>query len=200
MIACNRSSAASPQRGSWQSQRRGSVASSERFTQRTFAKIIKLPARGFRQNAITIFRWCIIAPYSRIGFLAPVRLLVFLSLLNQHIQLLLNRFAVEDESQKLHHIIVRQNSRLSQKGFQHSGTSAKAVGSLASGKLLDFTFQSFLPVLGCGQLSLRNILVVFQLFQFFVHRQFLLVFVLDMKRPPTSGKRPLALLYDFTMY
>lgn len=29
MIACNRSSTASPQRGSWQSQRRGSVASSE---------------------------------------------------------------------------------------------------------------------------------------------------------------------------
>lgn len=46
MIVCNRSSAASPQKGSWQSQRRGSVASSERFTQRTFAKIIKLPARG----------------------------------------------------------------------------------------------------------------------------------------------------------
>ena len=30
--------------------------------QGTFAEIIKLPARGFRQNAITIFRLCIIAP------------------------------------------------------------------------------------------------------------------------------------------
>ena len=187
MIVCNRSSAASPQKGSWQSQRRGSVASSERFTQRTFAKTIKLPARGagvrwtplpqaeapteaaaetFRQNAITIFRWCIIAPCFTTGFLASVWLRPFLSVLNQQIQLILNRFAVEDESQELHHIIVRQNSRLSQKGFQHSCTGAKAVGALASGKLLNFTFQSFLPVLGCGQLSLRNILVVFQLFQF----------------------------------
>ena len=87
------------------------------------------------------------------------------------IQLLLNRFAAEDESQKLHHIIVRQNSRLSQKGFQHSGTSAKAVSSFTSGQSLDFAFQPFLPVLGCGQLSLRNILVVFQLFQFLIgHR------------------------------
>ena len=42
----------------------------------------------------------------------------------------------------------------------------QTLGALASGKLLDFTFQSFLHVLGCGQLSLRNILVVFQLFQF----------------------------------
>ena len=87
------------------------------------------------------------------------------------IQLLLNRFAAEDESQKLHHIIVRQNSRLSQKGFQHSGTSAKAVSSFTSGQSLDFAFQPFHPVLGCGQLSLRNILVVFQLFQFLIgHR------------------------------
>jgi hypothetical protein len=69
-------------------------------------------------------------------------LLRFLSVLNQHIQLLLNRFAVEDESQKLHYIIIRQNSRLSQKGLQHSGTSAKAVGSFASGQSLDFAFQS----------------------------------------------------------
>ena len=125
------------------------------------AEIIRLPARGFRQNAITIFRWCIIAPYSRMGFLVPVRLLRFLSVLNQHIQLLLNRFAVEDESQKLHYIIVRQNSWLSQKGFQHSGTGTKAVGSLASGKSLDFAFQLLFLVLGCGQLSLRNILFVF---------------------------------------
>ena len=158
MIACNRSWAASPQRGSWQSQRRGSVASSGWLEQRTFAKIIRLPARGFRQNAITIFRWCIIAPCFSTGFLAPVRLLIFLSVRNQHIQLLLNRFAVEDESQKLHHIIVRQNGRFSQKGFQHSGTSTKAVGSLASGQSLDFAFQSLFLVLGCGQLFLRNIL------------------------------------------
>ena len=60
MIACNRSSAASRQWGSWQSQRRGSVASSGWMEQGTFAEIIKLHAMGFRQNAITIFRWCII--------------------------------------------------------------------------------------------------------------------------------------------
>ena len=91
---------------------------------------------------------------------AIVRLLRFLSVLNQQIQLLLNRFAVEDESQKLHHIIIGQNGWLSQKGFQHSGTSAKAVGSLASGQAFQFAFQSLFPVLGCGQLLLRNILVV----------------------------------------
>ena len=72
---------------------------------------------------------------------------------------------MEDESQKLHHIIVRQNGRFSQKGFQHSGTSTKAVGSLASGQSLDFAFQSLFLVLGCGQLFLRNILFSFQLFQ-----------------------------------
>ena len=86
-------------------------------------------------------------------------------------QLLLNRFAVEDETQKLHHIIIGQNGRLSQKSFQHSGTSAKAVGSLASGQSLDFPFQSLFLVLGCGQLFLRNILFVFQLFQFIIGHQ-----------------------------
>ena len=90
----------------------------------------------FRQNAITIFRWCIIAPFFQKGLLAPVRLLRFLSVLNQQVQLLLNRFAVEDESQKLHHIIIGQSGWLFQKGFQHSGTSAKAVGSPTSGQTL----------------------------------------------------------------
>ena len=171
MIACNRSSAASPQRGSWQSQRRGSVTSSERFTQRTFAELIKLPARGFRQNAITIFRWCIIAPCFTTGFSAPVRLLYVLSVLNQQLQLLLNRFAVEDESQKLHHIIVRQDGRFSQKSFQHPGTGTKAVGSLAPCQAFPLMFQLLLSVLGGSQLFLRNILYSFQLFQFFIgHR------------------------------
>ena len=81
MIACNRSSAASTQRGSCRKTAQGKCASPERFPQRTFAEIIKLPARGFRQNAITIFRWCIIAPYSRIGFSALIPLLGFLSIL-----------------------------------------------------------------------------------------------------------------------
>ena len=127
---------------------------------RDFCGNHQAPGRGFRQNAITIFRWCIIAPCFTTGFSAPVQLLCVLSVFNQQIQLLLNRFAVEDKSQKFHHIIIRQNGWLSQKGFQHSGTGTKAVGSLASGQSLDFTFQSFLSVLGCGQLSLRNILVV----------------------------------------
>lgn len=87
-------------------------------------------------RACTTFRWCIIAPFFQKGLLAPVRLPQFLSVRNQQIQLLLNRFAVKDESQKLHHIIIGQSGRLFQKGFQHSGTSAKAVGSLTSGQPL----------------------------------------------------------------
>ena len=140
MIACNRSSAASPQRGSCRKTAQGKCSFLWMIGAKDFCENHRLPARSFRQNAITIFRWCIIAPFLTKGFLAPVRLLHFLSVLNQHIQLLLNRFAVEDESQKLHHIIVRQNGRLSQKGFQHSGTGTKAVGSLASGQSLDFAF------------------------------------------------------------
>ena len=68
--------------------------------------------------------------------LAPARLFRFLSFLNQHIQLLLNRFAVEDESQKFHHIIIGQNAWLSQEGFQHTGTGAEPMGSLTPGLLL----------------------------------------------------------------
>ena len=51
----------------------------------------------FRQNAITIFRWCIIAPLSPSRVFALVRFLRLSPALNQQIQLLLNRFALEDE-------------------------------------------------------------------------------------------------------
>ena len=95
---------------------------------------------------------CIIAPLSPSRVFALVRLLRFSPVLNQQIQLLLNRFAVEDERQKLHHIIIRQDGRLSQKGFQHPGTGAKAVGALTSGQAFQFALQSLLLVLGCGQL------------------------------------------------
>ncbi len=130
--------------------------------QRTFAEIIKLPARGFRQNAITIFRWCIIAPSNEGLNLAVLRCRFFFSLLNQQVQLLLNGLVMEDESQKLHHIIVRQQGRLSQKLLQHSGTSAKSVGSFASGQLFQLVFQLLFLVLGCGQLLLQSVLLLFQ--------------------------------------
>ena len=125
--------------------------------QGTFAEIIRLPARGFRQNAITIFRWCIIAPCFKTGFLAFVRFLRFSPALNQQIQLLLNRFALEDEGQQLHHILIGQDGRLFQKGLQHSGTSAKPMGSLASGQPFQLALQSLLLVLSCGQFLLCNI-------------------------------------------
>ena len=67
-----------------------------------------------------------------------------------------------------------QDGRLFQKGLQHSGTSAKPMGSLASGQPFQLALQSLLPVIGCGQLALRNILFVSQLFQFFAYGQFLL--------------------------
>lgn len=86
----------------------------------------------------------------------------------------LNRFALEDEGQQLHHILIGQDGRLFQKGLQHSGTSAKPMGPLASGQPFQFALQSLLLVLGCGQLALRNILFVFQFFQFFAHGQLLL--------------------------
>ena len=114
---------------------------------------------GFRQNAITIFRWCIIAPLSPSRVFALVHFLRFSPALNQQIQLLLNRFALEDEGQRLHHILIGQDSRLFQKGLQHSGTSAKPMGSLASGQPFLLALQSLLLVLGYGQLAFRNILV-----------------------------------------
>jgi hypothetical protein len=60
---------------------------------------MKVPVRSSAFCRVSS-RWCIIAPCFSTGFFAPVQLLRFLSVLNQHIQLLLNRFAVEDESQK----------------------------------------------------------------------------------------------------
>ena len=114
---------------------------------------------------------CIIAPLSPSRAFALVRFLRFLSILDQQIQLFLNRFAVKDECQQLHHILIGQNGWLLQKGFQHSGTSAKPMGSLASGQPFHFAVQPLFPVLSCGQLPLRNILLVFQLFKFFVQGQ-----------------------------
>ena len=48
------------------------------------------------------------------------------------------------------------------------------IFSLKSGLPFQLTMQSLLLVLGCGQLALRNILFVSQLFQFFAHGQLLL--------------------------
>lgn len=48
------------------------------------------------------------------------------------------------------------------------------MGSLASGQSFQLALQSLLLVFGCGQLVLRNILFVSQLFQFFIHGQLLL--------------------------
>ena len=162
------SSAASPQRGSCRKTAQGKCSFLWMIGAKDFCGNHQLPARGFRQNAITIFRWCIIAPYSKIGFLAPVQLLRSLSIINQHIQLLLNRFVMKHENQKFHYIIIGQNCWLYQKGFQHSGTGAKAVGSFASGQSLDFAFQLLFLVLGCGQFFLSNIFFMLQLFQFFI--------------------------------
>lgn len=53
-------------------------------------------------------------------------------------------------------------------------TSAKPMGSLASGQSFQLALQSLLLVFGCGQLVLRNILFVSQLFQFFIYGQLLL--------------------------
>ena len=50
----------------------------------------------------------------------------------------------------------------------------RAVDTLASGQPFQLALQSLLLVLGCGQLALRNILFVSQLFQFFAHGQLLL--------------------------
>ena len=105
---------------------------------------------AFGRTQCTTFRWCIIAPSSKAEGLAPVRCQLVFPVLNQQIQLLLNRFAVEDERQKLHHIIIRQDGRLSQKGFQHPGTGAKAVRALTSGQAFQFALQPLLLVLGCG--------------------------------------------------
>ena len=126
---------------------------------------------GFRQNAITIFRWCIIAPLSPSRVFALVHFLRFSPALNQQVQLLLNRFALGDEGQQLHHILIGQNGRLFQKGLQHSGTGAKPMGSLASGQPFQLVLQTLLLVLGCGQFFLQPMLLLFQFFQFFVwHR------------------------------
>lgn len=97
---------------------------------------------------------CIIAPLSPSRVFALVRFLRFSPALNQQIQLLLNRFALEDEGQQLHHILIGQDGQLFQKGLQHSSTSAKPMGSLASGhpSSLCKRFSLCLAAVSCGQL------------------------------------------------
>ena len=134
-------------------------------------EIISSLQGAFGRTQCTIYRWCIIAPSNEGLALAVLRCRFFLSLLNQQVQFLLNGFAMKDESQKFHHIIVRQQGRLSQKLLQHSGTSAKAVGSFASGQLFQLVFQLLFLVLGCCQFLLQLVLLLFQFFQFFTwHR------------------------------
>lgn len=110
-----------------------------------------------------------------------------LQLLCDDIQLLLNRFAVEDESQKLHHIIIGQNRRLSQKGFQHSGTGTEPMGSLASGQPLDFAFQSLFLVLGCGQFFLSYIFLLLQFFQLLIRQSLHPLLTQTMSYPRASA-------------
>lgn len=146
-----------------------------------------LHAMGFRQNAITIFRWCIIAPLSPSRVFALVRFLRFSPALSQQIQLLLNRFALEDEGQQLHHILIGQDGRLFQKGLQHSSTSAKPMGSLASGQPFQLALQSLLLVLGCGQLFLGYILLVLQFFQLLIRQSHHPRFTQIMSYPRASA-------------
>ena len=96
------------------------------------AGIISSLQGAFGRTQCTTFRRCIIAPLLKQGVLAAVRCQHFSPLLNQCVQLLLGGFAVKEEGQQLHHIIIGQQGRLTQKLLQHPCTSTKPVGSLTS--------------------------------------------------------------------
>ena len=132
------------------------------------AKIISSLQGAFGRTQCTTFRRCIIAPLLKQGVLAAVRCQPFSPLLNECVQLLLGGFTVKEEGQKFHHIVIGQQSRLTQKLLQHPGTSAKPVGSLAPCQAFPFMLQLLLPVLGGNQLFLGCGFLTVQLFQFFI--------------------------------
>ena len=118
------------------------------------AKIISSLQGAFGRTQCTTFRRCIIAPLLKQEVLAAARCQRFSPLLNQRVQLLLGSFAVKEEGQQLHHIVIGQQSRLTQKLLQHPGTSAKPVGSLASCQAFPLMLQLLFSVLGGNQLFL----------------------------------------------
>ena len=133
------------------------------------AGIISSLQGAFGRTQCTTFRRCIIAPLLKQGVLAAVRCQRFSPLLNQRVQLLLGGFTVKEEGQKFHHIVIGQQSRLTQKLLQHPGTSTKPVGSLAPCQAFPFMLQLLLSVLCGNQLFLGCGFLAVQLFQFFIH-------------------------------
>ena len=133
------------------------------------ASIISSLQGAFGRTQCTTFRRCIIAPLLKQGVLAAVRCQRFSPLLNQRVQFLLGGFAVKEEGQQVHHIVIGQQSRLTQKLLQHPGTSTKPVGSLAPCQAFPLMLQLLLSVLGGNQLFLGCGFLAVQLFQFFIY-------------------------------
>ena len=138
------------------------------------AEIISSLQGAFGRTQCTTFRRCIIAPLLKQGVLAAARCQRFSPLLNQRVQLLLGGFIVKEEGQQFHHIIICQQSRLTQKLLQHPGTSTKPVGSLAPCQAFPLMLQLLFPVLGGNQLFLRCGFLAAQFFKFFIHGVMLL--------------------------
>ena len=76
---------------------------------------------------------------------------------------------MKEEGQQLHHIVIGQQSRLTQKLLQHPCTSAKPVGSLAPCQAFPLMLQLLFSVLGGNQLFLGCGFLTVQLFQFLIH-------------------------------
>ena len=132
------------------------------------AEIISSLQGAFGRTHCTTFRRCIIAPLLKQGVLTAVRCQRFSPLLNQPVQRSLCGFTVKEEGQQLHHIVIGQQSRLTQKLLQHSCTSTKPVGSLAPCQAFPLMLQLLLSVLGGNQLFLGCGFLAVQLFQFFI--------------------------------
>ena len=133
------------------------------------AEIIGSLQGAFGRTQCTTFRRCIIAPLLKQGVLAAARCQRFFPLLNQRVQLLLCGFIVKEEGQQFHHIVIGQQSRLTQKLLQHPGTSTKPMGSLTLCQAFPFILQLLFPVLGDNQLFLDCSFLTVRFFQFFIH-------------------------------
>ena len=133
------------------------------------AEIISSLQGAFGRTQCTTFRRCIIAPLLKQGVLAAVRCQRFPPLINQRVQLFLGGFTVKEEGQQLHHIVIGQQGRLTQKLLQHPSTSAKPVGSLAPCQAFPLMLQLLFSVLGGNQLFLGCGFLTVQLFQLFIH-------------------------------
>ena len=173
MIACNRSSAANLQRGSWQSQCRGSVLPLDEWSKLLLRKSSSSMQWAFdrTQSPSLVLYNCALVSVK--GF-RPPPLPAFLSG-SQSVDsasfepLRSGRWRSAAPSHP--HWSGRSTLSKSSPTFR---TSAKPMGSLASGQSFQLALQSLLLVFGYGQLVLRNILFVSQLFQFFIHGQLLL--------------------------